>query len=254
MSKKSFWKNVCPQRKNFTLLEMLLTVSVIAILLALLLPSLQAVLNKGRNITCISNMKQAGLLVIQYVDSNNGQCPYDDNVKNGVPWRAYPNLLAGKESSKAIVAGLDKQQPSGQWICPSSVNEAAGTYYRTSYQPTHGDGGTSGKGFGGFYYQETGGSHNKGRAFSDLPPQSIIYLETKLRVANESAGLVTAAQGGSAYYSNNFFLFQNDASKRELYAMFQRHMLSANFLFADGHVSNIKAGSFNANSKTWTQK
>ena len=235
MSKKSFWKNVCPQRKNFTLLEMLLTVSVIAILLALLLPSLQAVLNKGRNITCISNMKQAGLLVIQYVDSNNGQCPYDDNVKKNVPWRAYPNLLAGKESSKAVVAGLDKQQPSGQWICPSSVNEAAGTYYRTSYQPTHGDGGTSGKGFGGFYYQETGGSHNKG-------------------VANESVGLVTAAQGGSAYYSNNFFLFQNDASKRELCAMFQRHMLSANFLFADGHVSNIKAGSFNVNPKTWTQK
>lgn len=33
--------------------------------------------------------------------------------------------------------------------------------------------------------------------------------------------------------------------------MFSRHLLSANFLFVDGHVSSIKATSFRVDSMTW---
>jgi prepilin-type N-terminal cleavage/methylation domain-containing protein len=60
----------------FTLIELLVVVAVIAILAALLLPTLAGAKDQGRSINCRSNLKQLQLCWEMYGDDNGGNlCP-----------------------------------------------------------------------------------------------------------------------------------------------------------------------------------
>lgn len=74
------------QARGFTLIELLVVIAIIAILAALLLPALNKARDKARDITCLSNQKQIGLLLFQYCDNDSGQFP------------KYSGLLAGGKS------------------------------------------------------------------------------------------------------------------------------------------------------------
>lgn len=59
----------------FTLIDVLVTSAVIALLIGILLPSLSGAQENARRLVCRSNVRQIGLGIIMYADDNNGRMP-----------------------------------------------------------------------------------------------------------------------------------------------------------------------------------
>ena len=59
-------------RRAFTLIELLVVVAIIALLAALLLPSLTKAKERSRQAVCRSNLRQFGLSIYAYTGDNNG--------------------------------------------------------------------------------------------------------------------------------------------------------------------------------------
>ena len=63
------------RRKGFTLVELLVVIAIIGILIAMLLPAIQAARESARRANCASNLKQLSNGVLLYADRNSEQVP-----------------------------------------------------------------------------------------------------------------------------------------------------------------------------------
>lgn len=84
-----------PARSAFTLIELLVVIAIISILAAILFPVFAQAREKARQTTCLSNEKQIGLAILQYVQDYDETMPFGgwnpikapDNTDSCYSWR-----------------------------------------------------------------------------------------------------------------------------------------------------------------------
>ncbi|MBT4820807.1 MAG: DUF1559 domain-containing protein, partial [Lentisphaerae bacterium] len=96
-----------PLRERFTLVELLVTIAIIAILAALLLPALNQAREKTRRVSCMANLKNIGIAIRSYATSFEEQYPNGDNA-------AGLNKLVDQSYVKTTKL----------FLCPSTVTKA----------------------------------------------------------------------------------------------------------------------------------
>lgn len=111
------------ERDNFTLIELLTVISIIAILGALLLPALQHARNMAYNTTCKNNLRQTAQGILSYCDDNREHFPshttgiYPFSLKNNPTRYWYHKLHTYK-----YLAGNGK-------LCYDGFSKSGGAYY-----------------------------------------------------------------------------------------------------------------------------
>ena len=81
-------------RRGFTLIELLVVIAIIAVLIALLLPAVQAAREAARRAQCINNLKQIGLALHNYHQTNDCFPPgaVNSQANYGTGWQGFSSL------------------------------------------------------------------------------------------------------------------------------------------------------------------
>jgi len=102
--------------KDFTLIELLIVISIMAILTSLLLPSLKKARDTSKNIICGGNLKQIGIAEANYMSDSNYMIPTLYKVDSQEFWyanTAYKEYLSIRPS----LSGSARKWPNSR-MCP----------------------------------------------------------------------------------------------------------------------------------------
>jgi prepilin-type N-terminal cleavage/methylation domain-containing protein/prepilin-type processing-associated H-X9-DG protein len=96
--------NIRKSRRGFTLIELLVVIAIIGVLIALLLPAVQSAREAARRAQCTNNLKQLGIAVHNYLDTNQVIPP------SGA-WYGAPTNTEQDYSMKVRLLPYMEQQP-----------------------------------------------------------------------------------------------------------------------------------------------
>lgn len=108
----------------FGLVELLIAIGICAVLVALLLPTLQGMARKGKDTRCIQNLKNFGVGIMMYSGETGDLPPYKDWLTNKGIWRT-------------IIAPYHPVTPRGD-SCPVAVEPFSGRYDVGSFYAHYG--------------------------------------------------------------------------------------------------------------------
>ncbi len=222
-SRERFYANA------FTLLELLVVCTIIAVVAALLLPAVSRSASSAQRIKCVSNLRQLGLASQMYWDDNGGHAfRYRGVATNGGDLYWFGWLARGSEGARAFDPTVGALYPylrgRGVEICPA-LDYALQQFKRKATGAAYG--------YGYNLYLS---------APWDLPPTSI----SKIKRPTETAVLADAAQvntwqppasASSPMLEEWYYVDDNPVQPNGHF----RHSHQASVVFSDGHVALEKA-------------
>ena len=124
------------RRKGFTLVELLVVIGIIALLISILLPSLNRARETANRVKCGSNMRQIGQAIQLYANENKGNYPRTrykvdasttgtwDTTNSSAAQDPFLNQLNDNDVNKAMFLLIRTQDITPEvFICPSSNDE-----------------------------------------------------------------------------------------------------------------------------------
>ena len=191
--------------RAFTLVELLVVITIIGILIALLLPAVQAAREAARRMQCSNNLKQLSLAMLNYEQQNNRLPVFSNNFTPQVFMLPFLEQQALYDMLQVELAVSDREPLRtavativSTFVCPSDTEDVIHIYSPSA-------GGSAGKVFStpltaaGANYA-INGSSGKGTAVENIDvfvvspasgviPDGICYMNANLRVADIRDGL-----------------------------------------------------------------
>jgi prepilin-type N-terminal cleavage/methylation domain-containing protein/prepilin-type processing-associated H-X9-DG protein len=241
-------------RAAFTLVELLVVIGIIAVLVALLLPSLNSARNQAKRVNCLAHLQQCGQALVMYANQNKGNFP-PRNAPYNIPARGPGS---GYQNNPPMGMALMVPEPYGfgarilenndVFFCPSDDVRAP---FRTaphmwgphdqSLPVTPPYTGIAWSMSYWQFYHPAGDAVMKALAAgtlsaAQLGPQEPYKMENyKLGIKGSSARMILADQ-----YIPVKWAASNSASIRRQYQTY--HKEGANILYIDGHAKFLRGG------------
>jgi len=219
---------------GFTLVELLSTLAILGVLVALLLPAGNRAFDAAKKGACITNLRTIGSAVQLIVADENGSLPGTGKRTPGASatWQDVLNVWAFESTGKDSLQRLGEKQQSGKMYCPAMKPwSGAGARFPRAYVMNSYVQNSSAEvmpSYNGLYDYQPG---RRISAFS-RPSRTVMITESERSGDYISAttpyGQITLGNGNSS---------PNWASSNEYWAF--RHTKQINVLFMDGHVESL---------------